>query len=126
MNRVMIALAAAAAAALVPASAGAQDGSAIESAKAAGIVGERYDGYLGFAVEPPQSVRSQVGAVNLKRRALYSRFAHGKGVSPQEVGITAGCTTLARVAVGEPYLLGDETWRRRAPGQPAPIPDYCR
>lgn len=97
----------------------------VAAAKAAGIVGERYDGYLGFAVAPPARLRSQVNAINLKRRSIYSRFAASRGVSPQEVGITAGCTTLARVGPGEPYLLGDNVWRRRAPGEEAPRPAYC-
>jgi hypothetical protein len=29
------------------------------------------------------------------------------------------------VAVGDAYLLGDNVWRRRSPGEPLPIPDYC-
>jgi uncharacterized protein YdbL (DUF1318 family) len=123
MNRVLIAGAAVMAA--LSAHAGAQSASTIESAKATGIVGERYDGYLGFAKPAPSTVRQQAGAVNLKRRALYSRFAQSRGVSPQEVGITAGCTLLGRVKVGEPYMLGDGEWRRRAAGQAAPVPDYC-
>jgi len=28
--------------------------------------------------------------------------------------------------VGEIYLLSDGVWRRRAPGQGAPVPAYCR
>lgn len=99
---------------------------AVDAARAAGIVGERYDGYLGFASTPPAAVRSQVGAINLKRRALYSRLAASRGASPQDVGITAGCSLLARVGVGQAYLWADNVWRRRAPGQSDPTPDYCR
>lgn len=99
---------------------------AVDAARAAGIVGERFDGYLGFASTPSLAVRSQVGSINLKRRALYSRLATSRGASPQEVGITAGCSLLARVAVGQVYMWADSVWRRRAPGQGAPLPDYCR
>ena len=99
---------------------------AVEAARAAGSVGERYDGYLGFVSTTPLAVRSQVGAINLKRRALYSRLAAARGASPHEVGITAGCSLLARVGVGQAYLWPDNVWRRRAPGQGAPTPDYCR
>lgn len=123
MNRILIAIAGIAASMSV--AAGAQSGDAIGAAKSAGMIGERYDGYLGFAATPTSIIRQQAGVVNLKRRALYSRFAQSKGVSPQEVGITAGCTLLKRVAVGEPYMLGDNVWRRRAAGQPAPVPGYC-
>ena len=97
----------------------------VGAAKAAGIVGERYDGYLGYAVAPSGRIRAQVNAINLKRRAIYSRFGASRGVSPQEVGITAGCTTLSRVGTGQPYLLGDNVWRRRAAGEAAPRPAYC-
>ena len=99
---------------------------AVDAARAAGTVGERYDGYLGVAALSSAAVRSQVAAINIRRRALYSRLAASKGVSPQEVGITAGCHLLARVAPGEVYLLADGAWRRRPPGQAALIPGYCR
>ena len=104
----------------------AQSGLGMVQARAAGIVGERYDGYLGYAATPSSGlVRSQTEAINIRRRALYSQLATKRGVSPQEVGITAGCTLLARVAVGESYLLSDGTWRRRGAGERAPVPSYC-
>ena len=80
------------------------------------------------ALPAPSSapVRSQVATINIQRRSLYSNLAASKGVSPQDVGITAGCQLLARVGVGEAYMLGDGAWRRRAAGQAAPVPDYCR
>lgn len=106
----------------------AQSGSqaALLQARSQGVVGERYDGYLGYARQPDSnSVRVQTEAVNIRRRALYTQFATRRGVTPQEVGITAGCTLLGRVAVGEAYMLSDGVWRVRQPGQPAPVPAYC-
>ena len=67
---------------------------AIDAALAAGSVGERYDGYLGIASPVSSAVRSQVATVNIRRRALYSDLASRRGVSPQEVGITAGCHVI--------------------------------
>lgn len=99
---------------------------AVNAARAAGIVGERYDGYMGFAATPSAVVRSQVSTINIRRRALYSNLAASRGVSPQEVGVTAGCQLLARVGPGQAYMLADGVWRRRSAGQPAPIPGYCR
>jgi uncharacterized protein len=99
---------------------------AVDAARAAGQVGERYDGYLGVAAPVSGLVRSQVATINIRRRSLYSNLAASKGVSPADVGITAGCQLLARVAVGDTYLWNDGTWRRRAPGQGAPVPGYCR
>lgn len=109
----------------LPASAPAQDPAAIIAARQAGLIGERFDGYLGLAsanVSP--DLRRQVGAVNIRRRALYSNLAAKKGVTPEEVGITAACSLLKRISVGEYYLLGQGGWRRLAPGQSA-VPNYC-
>jgi uncharacterized protein YdbL (DUF1318 family) len=101
--------------------------SAYFDARAAGQVGERFDGYLGYAlVQPGPQARVQTEAINIRRRALYSDLGQRRGVSPQEVGITAGCTLLARVQVGESYMLADGQWRRRAAAEPAPVPEYCK
>ena len=99
---------------------------AVEAARAAGIIGERYDGYLGVASAASGAVRGQVATINIQRRSLYSNLAARKGVSPQDVGVTAGCQLLARVAVGQAYMWADGAWRRRAAGQAPPVPDYCR
>lgn len=99
---------------------------AIDAARAAGSLGERFDGYIGIAAPVSGTVRSQVSTINIRRRSLYSNLAARKGVSPQDVGVTAGCQLLARVSVGEAYMLADGVWRRRAAGHGAPVPDYCR
>jgi uncharacterized protein YdbL (DUF1318 family) len=122
VTRAIAGLLLAAAACLAPAAA---QTPAVNAARAAGQVGERFDGYMGYAVTPSAAVRSQVEAINIRRRSLYSNFAATRGVSPQEVGITAGCQLLRRVGVGEAYLLGDGVWRRRGAGQAVPVPDYC-
>ena len=109
----------------LPGSAVAQDPATIISARRAGLVGERYDGYLGLAsANVSAELRRQVGAINIRRRALYSDLAAKKGVSPEEVGITAACSLLRRVVVGEYYLLAQGGWRRLVTGQSA-IPSYC-
>ena len=60
------------------------------------------------------TVQRQVSAINIRRRSLYVDLAKRRGVTPQVAGIAAGCELLARVAVGEAYMLQDGVWRRRA------------
>jgi len=102
----------------------AQEAAAIVQARRAGLIGERYDGYLGFVVNPSADLRRQVNAINIRRRSLYYDLASRKGVTPEEVGITAACSLLRRIGVGEYYLLGQGGWRRYAPGRSA-VPSYC-
>ena len=98
----------------------------LAAAIAAGQVGERYDGYMGFAAAPAADVRRQVNAINLRRRNLYIELGTRRNVTADVVGLTTGCTLLGQIPVGEAYMLKDGTWRRRASGRPAPVPDYCR
>jgi uncharacterized protein YdbL (DUF1318 family) len=97
---------------------------AVDAARRGGLVGERFDGYLGYVVAPPGNLRAQVDAINIRRRALYSNLAASRGVTPQDVGVTAGCQLLARIASGDAYMHNDGRWRRRGAGSAEP--DYCR
>src|SRR5215207_9383434 len=58
----------------------AQSPGAIIAAEQAGLIGERYDGYLGYVIAPPPGLRRQVDAVNIRRRTLYYNLAVTKGV----------------------------------------------
>jgi uncharacterized protein len=109
----------------VPAAAPAQDAAAILAARRAGLIGERYDGYVGI-VNPNASaeLRRQVAALNIRRRSLYSNLAARRGVSPEEVGITAACSLLRQISIGEYYLLGQGGWTRVVAGR-SPVPSYC-
>jgi len=122
MKRQMLIAAMAALAA--SASAPAQDPATIVAAKRAGQIGERYDGYVGYVTTPSAGLRRQVDAVNIRRRSLYSGLAARKGVSPEEVGITAACSLLRRIGVGELYFTTQAGWQRYAPGR-SPVPSYC-
>jgi uncharacterized protein YdbL (DUF1318 family) len=98
---------------------------AVTSALAQGQIGERFDGYMGFVINPSAEVRRQVAAINLRRRNLYIGLASRRNVSSDVVGLATGCQLFASLAVGQAYMLRDGVWRRRAAGQPAPVPAYC-
>ena len=92
----------------------------------AGQVGERYDGYMGFAAAPSPEVRRQVQAINLRRRNLYIELAGRRNVNAQVVGLATACQLLRQLSPGEAYLLPDGMWRRWVPGQLAPVLEQCR
>jgi uncharacterized protein YdbL (DUF1318 family) len=98
----------------------------LSAAIAAGQVGERYDGYMGFASTPSEEVRRQVLGMNIQRRSLYTQLASQRAVTAQLVGLTTACTLFGQLPAGEAYMLKDGIWRRRGLSQPAPIPDHCR
>lgn len=98
----------------------------IAQAIQAGEVGERYDGYMGFVTTPSPQLRRQVDAINLRRRNLYIGLSTRRNVTPQLVGMATACQLLSQLVAGEAYMLSEGAWRRRAPGQPVPLPDYCR
>ncbi len=122
--RKLVVIAAAVAGLAAPASVPAQDPATIVAAKRAGQIGERYDGYIGYVGVPSAALRRQVDAINIRRRSLYSGLAARKGVSPQEVGVTAACSLLRRINAGEYYLSGQGGWQRYSVGQ-SPVPAYC-
>ena len=103
----------------------AQPATSLASAIQAGQVGERYDGYMGFAAEPSPEVRRQVAAVNLRRRNLYIELSGRRNVTAQVVGIATGCQLLRQLSSGEAYMLEDGVWRRWFQGQPALALAHC-
>jgi uncharacterized protein YdbL (DUF1318 family) len=105
--------------------ASAQPAPSLALAIQAGQVGERYDGYMGFATTPSVEVRRLVAAVNLRRRNLYIELAGRRNVTAAVVGVATGCQLLRNLSPGEAYQLPDGVWRRWSPGQPAPVPDQC-
>ena len=109
----------------VAAPAAGQSSPALSVARQAGIAGERFDGYMGLAAAASEEVRRQVGAVNIRRRSLYTGLASRRRVNVDAVAVAAGCELLRSVKVGESYMLPDGQWRRRAAGQAPAVPDYC-
>ena len=83
-----------AASALVAAPLSAQS-PAVGQAIAVGQVGERYDGYMGFAASPSPEVRRQVSAINIRRRNLYIGLAGRRNVTPGAATRSAGSSADA-------------------------------
>ena len=101
-----------------------QDASA--ALRASGKVGEQADGYLGVVGSADASLRAQVDAINIKRRAYYTELAGKRGAKIEEVAAATACEIFAsRVGPGQYYRLADGVWRQREGGAPVPRPSYC-
>ena len=94
--------------------------------RSTGLVGERFDGFMGLVAPAPDRIRSQMHAINIRRRAQYTDLARRRGARIEEVAVAAGCEILStRVLPGHFYMLPDGIWRRRRGDEPVPKPDYC-
>jgi uncharacterized protein YdbL (DUF1318 family) len=105
-----------AALAITPAAAYAMDAkSAVDAAKAQGVVGEQADGFLGF-VKPSSdpALKAAVDEINQGRAALYRQAAAKNGVSVEAAGASAYTTVVqARIKPGEFYKPAGGGWVRK-------------
>lgn len=87
----------------------------VDSAKAAGIVGEQADGFLGFvtgAADP--AVRAAVAEINAGRAQVYREAAAKTGVSAEAAGASAYNTVVqTRLKAGEYYRPAGAGWMRK-------------
>ena len=101
-----------------------QDASAL--LRASGKAGEQADGYMGVVGSAGADIRSQVDAVNIKRRAFYTDLAAKRGAKIEEVAATTACEIFAtKVGPGQYYRGTDGVWRQREGSAPVPRPSYC-
>lgn len=118
-NRRSLAIAAAGLIALAGAgTAMAQRDPAYAAARAAGQVGEKADGYLGFVTAPSSDLRAMVEDLNIKRRALYSEKAQAAGATMEEYAFTTGCRLISQTAPGEKYEGPGGGWLTRTSAPP--------
>ena len=105
-------IALAAALALVPVSA--PRAQSLDAAKAAGLVGERADGYVGI-VDPsaPGNVVAMVQNINGQRRAKYQGIAAKNGTSLQAVEAIVGEKLIRRAKPGEYVMDSAGRWHRK-------------
>jgi hypothetical protein len=118
-GRELIGIGAAVMAALVlPAAAFAQSASAkatVDAAKAAGIVGEQPDGFLGFVTEPADpAIRAAVAEINAGRARLYREVAAKNGVTPEAAGAAAYVQVVqSKLKPGEYFKSSDGRWQKK-------------
>ena len=105
-----------AALAFAPAAAIALDAkSAVDAAKAAGIVGEQADGFLGFVTSSNDTaLKAAVQEINEGRAALYRQAAAKNGVPVEAAGAAAYTSVVqAKLKPGEFYKPANGGWMRK-------------
>ncbi len=96
----------------------AQRDPAYASARSAGQIGEKMDGYLGVVGSAGSAVRALVDDLNIKRRALYSEKAQAANATVEEYAFTSGCRLIAQTSPGEKYQAADGSWQTRTASPP--------
>jgi len=83
----------------------------LDDAKAAGLIGERPDGYVAaVAANPSPDVAVIVRQINTKRRAAYVEIAAQENVSVEQVGALAAEKIKSQAPDGEYFLSPDGNW----------------
>lgn len=91
---------------------------AYAAARAAGQVGEKTDGYLGYPVPPSPEIRRMAEDINIKRRAVYARKAAENKVTVEDYAFTSACLLIADTDPGEKYQAPNGTWQTRTEAPP--------
>ncbi len=91
---------------------------AYAAARAAGQVGEKTDGYLGYPVPPSPEIRRMAEDINIKRRAVYARKAAENKVTVEDYAFTSACLLIADTDPGEKYQSPTGAWLTRTDAPP--------
>jgi len=91
---------------------------AYSAARAAGQVGEKMDGYLGYVTPAAPALRAVVEDINIKRKAVYADKAQANKATVEEYALTSGCLLIAQTKPGEKYQAPDGSWQTRGNGPP--------
>ena len=95
----------------------AQRDPAYAAARAGGHVGEMPDGYLGVVGAGTPELRQMVSAINIQRKAAYTRGA-ANGATVEQFAFVSGCNLIARTEAGEKYQTPGGSWATRGAGAP--------
>jgi len=87
--------------------------SALDDAKAQGLLGERYDGYLGVVKPDAASAKALAAEINVKRRAHYAKIASDENTQVEAVAAIAGAKLVKNAPSGQYVMPGPgASWKR--------------
>jgi len=86
----------------------------VDAAKAAGVVGEQADGFLGIVSGGDGAVQAAVAEINAGRAQVYREAAAKSGATPAAAGASAFVTTIQpRLAPGTYYKPNGGGWTKK-------------
>jgi hypothetical protein len=85
----------------------------VDTAKAAGKVGEQADGYLGIVAGADGTITAAVNDINAGRREVYTQTATKSGVTPDAAGQATGAQLIAKVPAGQFFKPLGGAWTKR-------------
>ncbi len=97
----------------LPAEAVAQSARPLDEPRAAGQVGERYDGYAVTRGNVPPDIAALVAKVNAERKALYAQRAAADHVPVEAVGRIYAAEIIKSAPPGTWFLSESGQWTRK-------------
>jgi uncharacterized protein YdbL (DUF1318 family) len=92
----------------------AESKSLLDTAKKAGQVGEKFDGYIGLVDQSaPENIKKMVKDTNERREARYGSIAIKRGTTVESVAKQAAAKILKRVKPGEMIQTADGKWTKK-------------
>lgn len=86
----------------------------LDAPRAAGIIGERYDGYVVLRdPNAPQSIKTLVAQTNAQRKALYEKRAKEDKVPVSAIGKIYAEQIIKSAPKGTYFLDASGKWTRR-------------
>jgi uncharacterized protein YdbL (DUF1318 family) len=85
----------------------------LDAPRAAGTVGERYDGYAVARGPIPPEVAALVEQINAERRALYAQRAKSEGVPIDTIGKIYAGQIMNSAPAGTWFLSESGQWTRK-------------
>jgi uncharacterized protein YdbL (DUF1318 family) len=83
----------------------------LDQARAAGLVGERPDGFVAaVSANAPADVMSLIQSVNAQRLQRYQQIANEKGVPVPQVGAITAEKIIAKLKPGWYYMNASGQW----------------
>jgi uncharacterized protein len=87
--------------------------SAVDTAKAAGRIGEQADGYLGAVVSLSPAEQAAMDEINIKRKTVYTKLARDKGVSIEDVAALTAEKLVEKAPRGHMIRDGFGNWIKK-------------